>query len=889
MKKILSLITILSMMICSFPAAAHAETEEVYSEAVETLVALGIMEGSGGDLMLDKVLTRAEFVAMLMRIINSEFQSSDIYFEDVKKSHWAFTDISTACMMGIVQGNEEKKFLPDRPVVYEEMVKMLVCALGYGTVAGLKGGYPAGYMSIAQQKGLLDGATGRAGLIVKRRLAAEMIFNALDVPIMQEEGFGEFIEAVPDPNKTLLSENMKIRKGIGTVNANDVTSRAISGGVSVGFVQIDDELFRVGTANAQSYLGYCVTYYADISETEDNPPLLYARINEQRNEYITVAAEDIADSSTKNQLVYQEDGKTRNFNIDHPYADLIYNGVSTGGFTDADVKPASGTVTLIDNNSDNSADVVLVNEYETILVGSYNTTNYLAYDKDDVSKFVELDPESDDYSCAIYENGEECRFSLIRENSVLSVARSRNTSGRKNITVMLSNESASGMFEAVNKEENIAVIDGTQYDLVSGVYDELIDYLGQNITVYLDTFGKIAGIDDGAPDEFSYGYLIAAAVKSSISAKCQFKILTETGDVQIFEGAKKISLDENTAIGASDVVDKLPLTLRTTGASSGTGVEQMIRYRLNQNGEINAIDTTASGKVGVGDTLSNDIPYRGGEKETDGRRYISNLFGSENPEFAVTEKVVVFNIPKAEEKDDDTKYSVYGKDYFVSAEYYALQAYDIEDDMTVGACLIQDASAKSVDNLSRVVVVDKITVAIIDGIDTQKLTGYHMGQKVEYYAKDDTTFVRNGGTKQYQRGDIIRVAADAGSTVTAKEELLLDAADSGGTIGYRFDAAGGDNVGKFFTSLRIYYAYATNMKNGTLILQTDPDDDKTRYPYVLDKRTQYYLYDAETDEITLISAADMEEYLYARNSSARVAVASTGGTPLDVIVYDFSR
>ena len=74
MKKILSLIIALSML-CSFPHISTAQEvdDNTEGEAVETLVALGIMEGSGGDLMLDKVLTRAEFVTMLMRVMNSEW------------------------------------------------------------------------------------------------------------------------------------------------------------------------------------------------------------------------------------------------------------------------------------------------------------------------------------------------------------------------------------------------------------------------------------------------------------------------------------------------------------------------------------------------------------------------------------------------------------------------------------------------------------------------------------------------------------------------------------------------------------------------------------------------------------------------------------------------
>jgi len=886
MKKLLSLIVVLSI-IFSFAVTSGAEETISYSEAVQTLEALGIIEGSDGDLMLDKVLTRAEFVTMLMRVMNPQYRDSNVYFEDVNSSHWAFSDISTACTMGIVQGNYERKFLPNRPVVYEEMVKMIVCALGYGTLAELKGGYPGGYMIVAQQKDLFDGATGRAGLIVKRKLACEMLFNALDVPMMREEGFGHRIAAEPDPDKTLLSEHMKIRKGTGIVTANDVTALSVSEGLDRDFVQIGEEYFRKGASDTRWQLGYYVTYYADISEYDEKPPLVYTHIDEKRNEVITVDAEDIADNSTKKTFVYQDGRKTQRKEIS-VYADLIYNGVSTGGFTDDDLKPQDGIVTLIDNNNDNQADVILVEEYETILVGSYNVAGGYAYDRDKTDKFVELKADSDDYVFALYENGAECRFSAIKENSVLSVAESKNTTGRKSKKVLVSNSSISGFFEAVSQEDNTAVIDGTEYELAKDVYGEIYEYLGKDVTVYLDAFGKIAGTDDNAGEDFSYGYLIVAGSKGSLSSSIQFKILTELGEVLIFDGAKKVSLDGRKPISGDSILTELRKTVRKGGATPGEGEEQLIRYRLNSDGLINAIDTTASGVGGEADKLSYDIAYKGGPKATDRRRYISNLFGSEKAEFSINDKVLVFSIPKPEDKDDETKYNVYGKSYFIATEYYELQAYDLQDDMSVGAIIVQDAKVDTIDELSRIVLVDKVKTAMIDDDEKHVLVGYHMGQQVEYFAKDETTFVKDETSgKLYERGDIVRVAVDKSGNAELVQKLMLDAVKTGGTIGYTIDD--GDNTGKFFTSLRVYYAYATAKEGKNFVVQTDPYDKTTRYPYVLDNRTKYYLYEAETDEITMITADEIDKYLYGRNQAAKFAVASTGGTPLDMVIYDFSK
>ena len=305
--------------------------------------------------------------------------------------------------------------------------------------------------------------------------------------------------------------------------------------------------------------------------------------------------------------------------------------------------------------------------------------------------------------------------------------------------------------------------------------------------------------------------------------------------------------------------------------------------------EVLAIDTTAIGKGGEGDKLSYDVKYRGGENATDKRRYLSNLFGSENAEFAVNDKLLVFSIPKADEKGDDTKYDVYGKSYFVATQYYELQGYDIQDDMTVAACIVQEGAANTVDDLSRIIVVDKVKTALVDDEYIDVLVGYYMGQKIEYYAKEETTFVKNKtSNKKYERGDIIKVASDKDGYVNTVQDVMLDAVSSGGgTIGYSFDD--GDNKGKFFVSFRLNYSYATYKEDNTFVVQNNPDDLTTRYPYVLDRRTGYYLYEAETDELSLVTADDLDRYLYGRNPNARVAVASQGGTPMDIVIYDFSK
>lgn len=652
MKKILSLLIALCL-ICSIvqmPVIAEEDVAIVNPESADTLEALGIIEGFGGDLMLDKVLTRAEFVSMLVRVLNIDTSNKTVYFEDVNASHWAVGTVAAACTMGIVAGVDEKHFAPDEPLAFEEAIKMLVSTLGYGPAAIRKGGYPVGYLTVAQQIGLLNGINAKAGLLVKRALAADIIFNALDANIVKEQVISDddIIGKVTN-GKTLLREKMNVLKGTGVVTANEVTGLSIAGGVSNGMIKIDDTLFYAGETNAAELLGYNVTYYADLDSADEAPyNLIYIRVNERENEVITISAEDVLSTTTTTCVNYiDEDEDEETYDVS-PYADMIYNGAGTGGFKASDLKPAYGTLTLVDNNRDGVADVLFVDEYETIIVGKLMKNTYTAYDRDSMKKLVELDPNSDDYSFIIFKNGEKAEFKAVKEDTVLTVATSANTKGRKKVTVMVSDKTVSGVLDAV--DENYIYIDGEEYEAHSARLGDVSAHLGNEVKAYIDSFGRIVGIDEGAAISYTYGYLIAADTPEDggIDSNLTLKILTDKGAVTVFKCAKEVTLEGKTKVEPKNLTAALAATTREQGA----GIEQLIRYRLNGKKEVCAIDTVASGSGGNSDSLSLDVPRTTqtmeivGATNANSRRYMSGILGDKKSDILVDDDVIIFRIDR---------------------------------------------------------------------------------------------------------------------------------------------------------------------------------------------------------------------------------------------------
>jgi len=200
MKKVLSLVLVLAMVLGSFSFVSAAKFDDVngseFQSAVERLDLLGILEGyPDGTFKPANSITRAEFAAVAARAKGLEAVAQAAKglatgFNDVPASHWASGYVGTAGRLGIVNGVGNGQFAPEAPVKYEEAVTMIVRALGYEAAAQAKGGYPYGYLIVANENGLLDDVKGTQGVAATRGLVAQLTDNALEIPMMIQVGFG---------------------------------------------------------------------------------------------------------------------------------------------------------------------------------------------------------------------------------------------------------------------------------------------------------------------------------------------------------------------------------------------------------------------------------------------------------------------------------------------------------------------------------------------------------------------------------------------------------------------------------------------------------------------------------------------------------------------------
>ena len=183
MKRIISLILVLSLILsfCTFAS----EKDALISSGI---IPSGTASENGG-------VTRGSFAEMIVALINME--ELTVPYESVYSDIDGETEMGKAIItltnMKIMSGYSDGTFRPERELMVSEAVKIIVQLLGYGYKANAYGGYPTGYMYMANELKLMNGVVGAYTDNISYESAVMLIYNSLDVPLSVASGVGENI------------------------------------------------------------------------------------------------------------------------------------------------------------------------------------------------------------------------------------------------------------------------------------------------------------------------------------------------------------------------------------------------------------------------------------------------------------------------------------------------------------------------------------------------------------------------------------------------------------------------------------------------------------------------------------------------------------------------
>ena len=228
----LAAIMLIGMMVVSASAASYNDLTDkdqiVNKDAVSMLVSLGIIEGKpDGSYGPTENVDRAQMAKMLSVIMNKGVDNSALYqsvnsgLTDIT-SNWAKGHINYCYTTGIIAGRGNGTFDPSATVTALEAAKMLLVAVGYDPkIEGFEGADWAINVSVrADEQGIFEGFTKDLSAPLNRDDAALLIYNALDVEMIQSYTTNNYPIVYSD-HRTILSDKYGVIKVEGVVTANE--------------------------------------------------------------------------------------------------------------------------------------------------------------------------------------------------------------------------------------------------------------------------------------------------------------------------------------------------------------------------------------------------------------------------------------------------------------------------------------------------------------------------------------------------------------------------------------------------------------------------------------------------------------------------------------------
>ena len=658
MKRILSILLTLCIIASCFTfsvmnVAAADETEEVVvvapqvQKAFDFLSNLGIMVGDDkGNANLEKNMTRAEFAQLIKNILtfanangadeesgssfdesiwNDSFFGSDdnsdqlitdtgsssgevagtvevTEFEDVPTAHWAYDAIYYVRDLGIMNGRSATVFDPDGEVKTNEVIKTVMVMLGYKQLAEANGGYPTGYLKFAQKENLTYGAP--AGEICTRGAIAVILKNAMDSKILMEASYGENgdISFTYDEKRTFATDILGLNKIDGIMTDNGYTAILGDSEYEGAEIVVNNTKFRVPEGKAFSqFIGRDVTCWFTNYKSNDSGLVMYVETN-GRDKVTEIDIEALTGANDE-EFTYKVNKSSKAISYEGAY--IIHNGVSVASydktlFTNLVANQAYGKISVIETRSDLYKKIIVIDEFETWVVGNVNTEEGKVYNVLRDSEYVEtddiieLDFDDPKYIITIYKaDGTPGSFNDIQKNSVLDIVRNGNV-----FVIYVTNKTVSEFTiqSVIENKGKTYITDGeTEYEVTPALmnYDLREEFaLNKTFTLSLNSQGRVAWAVAQGKAGLQVGYIVEIGTRGSsfTSRDYGIQVYTIGGMHTLFDIAENVRVSDHNGV-ESKMTEKQFYDAYGSEYNAATNIlDGFFRYTVNEEDEINYIE-----------------------------------------------------------------------------------------------------------------------------------------------------------------------------------------------------------------------------------------------------------------------------------------------------------
>lgn len=135
MKKLRKIISVFLALLFAFSTVYASDIDGHWAkDKIKAMVNKNIMSGYNGRFMPDNIITRGEFVVLVIRALGIDAIAGETEFSDVETGKYYTPYIKTAYEKGVISGFPDGTFRPKNPITREEA--MIVLSRAFGFLAG---------------------------------------------------------------------------------------------------------------------------------------------------------------------------------------------------------------------------------------------------------------------------------------------------------------------------------------------------------------------------------------------------------------------------------------------------------------------------------------------------------------------------------------------------------------------------------------------------------------------------------------------------------------------------------------------------------------------------------------------------------------------------------
>lgn len=887
MKKLLAYTIAFSLVmsvICSF--SASAETVNISDNtALNLMTSLKIMDVDSE--RRDMPVTRETFAVYVAKMLNfSDDLSSVRYFRDVETTAFSVSAINYLTKMGIISVGEDKLFRPNANITYAEAIKMLVCAMGGREIAEVKGGFPLGYMTVARQLDISVSSNPDENFTDDT--AAQLIYNTLTEKMVDFKSLGGDATEYKLSDESLLNVYWDIEQAEGTVECvYGATLNSSYQAENPDEIFINGEMYKIGQTGIDilDIVGHSIEFGYKETKNSSEKTLVYVSDNGDSADIIKINIRDYI-SYSDGKISYYSDEKSVDKTLENP--GVFYNGKELGSKLEETLAHLNkGYIYIIDANADNRYDTLLIYDFINFKVGSIY--DEVAFSKINGTDFI----KKSDCDSIIVRDGKNnsIEFSDIALNDSLAVAFSKD---KKAVVVIKADTEFNGTLDKTNStdSEYKVTIGDSEHEVDPSYVTYFKNYVkvGESYYYCVDSFGYICYVSAEKSSNKMTGYIISFIKDDGFSPKLKFKILTESGTVDVFETEGRIVFDGETYKDENfdKVYDKL---------TSFDG-DLVVRYVADKENKVSEIDTARP--LTAKENAENSITSVFGESKKQKWFYYPRI----NAKTAMQGTTKVFYVPYDETGADDSDYSVGAytvgmiSDTMVSVDAYYFSSFSgyadsvllrykpetIKANKSAPFLIFKEVTEKINENgeaAKYIVCVTSAGEASYEMRDDISLTGIEKGDFIKL------TFDFKGRVVKPTSGDDVKVIYDCSKALSAQDGYGVTkwfTNDDYGFVTYTKP----DATTKYRADYQVSYGKAVDITSDNVLRISASEDDTVTEEIVNIDSSKVVVIENEKNgvDVRVGSAADIVTYKSSKTDASKVFCGTRNGAFICVIIYN---